>query len=110
MHPEDTNALAALSQIGITITPNTTSAEGWGWSIANEKLIQPWVGPYPTSAAAVSAALDWLMHRAWKGVLCSHSHGSPEPIADRPHADADLKPELLAPWERAFASGAIAAE
>lgn len=110
MRSEDAVA-AALAQVGIAITPNRSSAGGWGWSITNEQLIQPWVGPYATSAAATSAALGWLMHRAWKGVLCQHTHATPAPIAaERPGADAELSPELLAPWERAFACGGIVVE
>lgn len=107
MRPEDAAIAATLAQVGVAITPSTASAGGWGWSIANEKLIQPWVGPYPTSAAATRAALDWLMQRAWKGVLCEHTHSSPEPaVAERQDAVA----ALLAPWERAFENGTIVVE
>jgi hypothetical protein len=110
-----------LAQVGIAITPSPRGC-GWGWSIDNARLTQPWVGPHPSREAAAAAALSWLMERAWRGVLCPHLHGgmpaaaepSPGALPEPPCAGASLRvapeaaeaPEpavderLLAPWER----------
>lgn len=112
--------LDVFSQVGIAITPDPRGGCGWGWSITNARLTQPWVGPHPSRETAIAAALSWLMEQAWRGVLCPHLHGAhispahtPEalpacPSASIPEAsntpkvtpDLTLDPQLLAPWER----------
>lgn len=115
--------LDVFSQVGVAITPDPRGGCGWGWSITNARLTQPWVGPHPTREAAIAAALSWLMEQAWRGVLCPHLHGAHTSPAQAPEAlpacptqiqaaevppaaTPDIAPaapideRLLAPWER----------
>lgn len=82
--------IAMLERIGITIAPRRQGESGWGWSIANDKIIRDWQGPHPTPSAAAEAGLGWLVEHARKGILCDHLH--PTPIGDDP----------MAPWLRFF--------
>lgn len=113
---DDSIVLSALARIGVAVTPSTSPSQGWGWSITNAKLVQPWVGPYPTAAAATEAALDWLMLNAWRGVLyplmqaaaaaepglAAPSLPPAAPAAEPDDSDVVLDEELLAPWMRAL--------
>ena len=58
--------------------------------MAHEKISRPWVGPYATRMEAATAALEWLVEHAWKGILCPHLH------VYQSEADPML------PWLRAF--------
>lgn len=114
MTPDESIVLSALARIGVAVTPGTRPGQGWGWSISNAKLVQPWVGSYPTAAAATEAALDWLMLHAWRGVLYPLMQAAnaaepglapSQPTAPTPEADDSelvLDEELLAPWMRAL--------
>jgi hypothetical protein len=86
----------ALTHIGISIRQNAHS--GWSWSIQNDKIIRDDAKSYTTPAAASSAALEWLLEYARKGLLCHHTHV--EAVEDDP----------MAPWERAFEQGIPAAQ
>jgi hypothetical protein len=83
-------SIAMLERIGITIAPRRPGESGWGWSIANDKIIRDWQGPHPTPTAAAEAGLSWLVEQARKGIVCNHLHSTP--IDDDP----------LAPWQRFF--------
>src|SRR5688572_19151093 len=89
---------AMLERIGITIAPRHPGESGWGWSIANDKIIRDWQGPHPTPMAAAEAGLSWLVEQARKGIVCNHLH--PTPIDDDP----------LAPWLRFFETSDIYVE
>lgn len=115
MTPDDSIVVSALARIGVAITHGPRPGQGWGWSITNAKLVQPWVGPYPTAAAATEAALDWLMLHAWRGVLyplmqaaaaaepgLAPSQLAPAPAAEPDDSDLVLDEALLAPWMRAL--------
>ena len=108
MGQNNSAVLAALADVGITITPDPRAATGWGWAISNEKISQPWVGPYPTVDATISAALNWLMTRAWKGTLCIHTHSADADLAWRPEAarPAEL---IVPPTSDLFSAAADAA-
>ncbi len=95
MSQNNSAVLAALADVGITISPNPRAATGWGWAVSNEKISQPWVGPYATVDETISAALNWLMTRAWKGTLCIHTHSADADLAWRPEADRPA--ELMLP-------------
>ncbi|KPV49983.1 hypothetical protein SE17_29560 [Kouleothrix aurantiaca] len=95
MSQNNSAVLAALADVGITISPNPRAATGWGWAVSNEKISQPWVGPYATVDATISAALNWLMTRAWKGTLCIHTHSADADLSWRPEAERPA--ELILP-------------
>lgn len=90
MTNQETALIEVLARMGISITPNTKPAGGWGWSIANTKMVLDWQGPHSTPACAAGAATDWLLEHARKGLLCHHVHSAP--VDDDP----------LAPWMRFF--------
>ncbi len=114
MTSDESTVLSALARIGVSVTPGARASQGWGWSIANAKLVQPWVGPYASPAAATGAALDWLMLNASRGVLFPIMQASAaerpadlELAASQPQAEPGdsaivLSEELLAPWVRAL--------
>ena len=118
MTPNDSIVLSALARIGVAVAPGPRPEQGWGWSITNAKLVQPWVGSYPTAAAATEAALASLMLHAWRGVLYPIMQAaaieraaeaelgmSPQPgapLAELGESDLALDEELLAPWMRAL--------
>ena len=96
MSQNNSAVLAALADVGMTVSPDPRAATGWGWAVSNEKISQPWVGPYATVDATISAALNWLMTRAWKGTLCIHTHSADADLSWRPEtqrsADLELSP------------------
>lgn len=115
MTPDDSIVLSALARIGVAVAPGPRPEQGWGWSITNAKLVQPWVGSYPTAAAATEAALDWLMLHAWRGVLyplmqaagAAETGLAPSQLSGAPALEPDdgdlvLDEALLAPWMRAL--------
>jgi hypothetical protein len=98
MADQEHAAIAMLERIGITIAPRRAGEIGWGWSIANDKIIRDWQGPYPTPSAAAEAGLNWLVEHARKGIVCTHLH--PAPVEDDP----------LAPWLRFFEASDLVVE
>jgi hypothetical protein len=90
--------VALLERIGITIGPRRDGDSDWGWSIANDKIVRDWQGPYPSPSAAAEAGLSWLVEYARKGIVCDHLH--PTPIDDDP----------MAPWLRFFEASNIVVE
>jgi hypothetical protein len=90
--------IAMLERIGIAIAPRRAGESGWGWSIANDKIIRDGQGSYPTPSAAAEAGLTWLVEHARKGIVCDHLH--PTPIDDDP----------MAPWLRFFETSDIVVE
>jgi hypothetical protein len=89
-------AVKALTHLGITIAEKPL--RGWGWSIANDKIVRDWSGTYATPVEAGVAAMEWLLEFARKGMLCHHTHV--EPVDDDP----------MSPWLRAFEEGIPAAQ
>jgi hypothetical protein len=71
---KDYATATALARIGISITKQASLGSGWGWTMQNAKIVRDWDGPYPTPAAAIEAALSWLLEHARKGLLCHHVH------------------------------------
>ena len=116
MSHEEAAMEVALQRLGIAVTQDMRPRRGWGWSMQNDKIIRPWVGPYATCADATAAALDWVLDQTWRGVLHPILHAAAG--ADDRHAAAStddryLGPsgdDLLVPWLRAFQRDVLADE
>lgn len=116
MSTEDTSTIFALHRLGVIVTEDRRPGRGWGWSMQNDKIIRPWVGPYSSSAAAATAAMDWVLDQTWRGVLhpilqaeVGADDRSPRAGADDSYLGANGE-DLLAPWLRAFERGVLADE
>ena len=116
MSTEDMATTFALHRLGIAVTQDIRPGRGWGWSMQNDKIIRPWAGPYASSAAATTAALDWVLDQTWRGVL--HPILQAEISADDRSSSAGGHncylgangEDLLAPWLRAFERDVLADE
>lgn len=96
MTEQESALIGAMTRMGISVTPNSKPAGGWGWSIESSKIVLDWQGPHSTPAGAAGAAMDWLLEYARKGLLCHHVHSVP--VDDDP----------LAPWMRFFETWDVA--
>jgi hypothetical protein len=97
----------ALQRLGIVVTQDLRSRRGWGWSMHNDKIIRPRVGPYATCADATDAALNCVLEQIWRGVL--HPILRATTSAD----DREIGPsgdDLLEPWLRTFQRDVLADE
>ena len=96
---QDTNGTnAAFEHLGLNVSRDLRSGN-WGWSIENKRLTRPWVGDFPSREAATSAALDWLLDAAWRGVLYPILQSTSTEQYFAPLPDDE---RLLEPWLRAF--------
>jgi hypothetical protein len=105
MNHEQAAMTLALQRLGIVVTQDVRSRPGWGWSMHNDKIIRPWVGPYSTCADATDAALDWVLEQIWRSVLhpILHATTSADDREMGPRSD-----DLLEPWLRAFQRDVLA--